>query len=217
MANHQQRVSFQPGRTLLGPTISTCWFHPVSSGHEPKAERREQQCDSQYCGKKNTWKKKKKQSLQSASLVALQDAASARYIYTRPVTVSVMFYRLEIVSRLFGMENFCEACSDRSNAVLFSWWSGARVPGPSNSLPSSCHDDDASCPFLFFCPNFSMFKAEEGQKIEPYWHDTQWMLRRSLTHGQIEWSDMAKLLMRYAPIIPMILVNGSEGIGRQML
>ena len=70
--------------------------------------------------KKKHMKKEKKQSLQSASLVALQDAASARYIYTRPVTVSVMFYRLEIVSRLFGMENFCEACSDRSNAVLFS-------------------------------------------------------------------------------------------------
>jgi hypothetical protein len=33
---------------------------------------------------------------------------------------SVMFYRLEIVSKKFGMENFCEACSDRSNAVLFS-------------------------------------------------------------------------------------------------
>lgn len=62
MANHQQRVSFQPGRTLLGPTISTCWFHPVSSGHEPKAERRGQQCDSQYCGKKTHEKRKKTKS-----------------------------------------------------------------------------------------------------------------------------------------------------------
>ena len=40
--------------------------------------------------KKNE-KRKTQQSLQSASLVALQDAASARYIYTRPVTVLSCF------------------------------------------------------------------------------------------------------------------------------
>ena len=41
------------------------------------------------------------------------------------------------------------------------------------TVPSSCHDDAGSCLFPFFCPNFSMSKAEEGQKIEPYWHDAQ--------------------------------------------
>lgn len=158
--------------------------------------------------------RKKKQSLQSASLVALQDAASARYIYTRPVTVLSCF----IVWKSF-QKNLEWRTSVRLAPIARMLFCSLDDPVLEyQALRTVCHHLAlSSCPFLFFCPNFSMFKAEEGQKIEPYWHDTQWMLRRSLTHGQIEWSDMAKLLMRYAPIIPMILVNGSEGIGRQML
>lgn len=160
MANHQQRVSFQPGRTLLGPTISTCWFHPVSSGHEPKAERREQQCDSQYCGKKNTKKKTKSPKCLSSCVAGCSQCSIHLH---KACHSSVMFYRLEIVSKKFGMENFCEACSDRSNAVLFSWWSGARVPGPSNSLPSSC-------PFLLSFPLFlSKFQHVQGGRGSEDW------------------------------------------------
>jgi hypothetical protein len=117
--------------------------------------------------KKNT---KKKQSLQSASLVALQDAASARYIYTRPVTVLSCF----IVWKSF-QKNLEWRTSVRLAPIARMLFCSLDDPVLEyQALRTVCHHLAlSSCPFLFFCPNFSMFKAEEGQKIEPYWHDTQ--------------------------------------------